>query len=136
MGRPGLQPGERTGRRQSHPGRHLQLDADRSPGAGVYTATVQVEDDGEPSLSDSQVFTITVNEVNAAPVVMVGSDTILDEGSILTRGGSFADPDNAQTWSAIVDYGMAPDSRPWPWILVRPSHSTTLTATMGFIPSP
>ena len=66
---------------------------------------MRVEDDGAPPLSDSQTFTITVNEVNLAPVVTVGSNAVLDEGNALIRSGSFTDPDNDQTWSASVDYG-------------------------------
>ncbi len=74
-------------------------------GPGVYPVTVWVVDDGAPPLSDSQTFTITVDEVNLAPVVTVGPNATLDEGRTFTRNGSFTDPDNGQTWSASVYYG-------------------------------
>lgn len=38
-------------------------------GPGVYPITLRVTDDGSPTLSATQTFTITVNEVNAIPTV-------------------------------------------------------------------
>src|SRR2546421_4548701 len=38
-------------------------------GPGVYTVTTVVTDDGLPPLSATNSFTVTVNEVNSAPVL-------------------------------------------------------------------
>jgi len=38
-------------------------------GPGSYPITVRVTDDGTPNLSDSELITVTVNEVNVAPVL-------------------------------------------------------------------
>ena len=42
--------------------------------------------------------------VLTAPIVDVGPDATLPEGSAFTRAGSFSDP-GSQTWTARVDYG-------------------------------
>lgn len=53
-------------------------------GPGVYTFDIVVTDDGSPNLTDAETITITVGEVNAAPVAegiptqsVVGSETVL-----------------------------------------------------------
>src|SRR5204863_7745220 len=38
-------------------------------GPGTNTFTVRVVDNGSPALSDTNTFTVTVNEVNSAPVL-------------------------------------------------------------------
>ncbi|MBI4325219.1 MAG: putative Ig domain-containing protein, partial [Chloroflexi bacterium] len=40
-------------------------------GPGVHTLTVTVSDNGSPPLSDSETITVTVNEVNTAPVLSI-----------------------------------------------------------------
>ena len=40
---------------------------------GTYTVTFTATDDGVPVLSDSEIITITVNEVNLAPIITVPS---------------------------------------------------------------
>src|SRR5262249_56618622 len=40
-----------------------------SQGGSVYNVTVVVTDNGTPVLTDSKTFSITVNEVNSAPVL-------------------------------------------------------------------
>lgn len=71
-------------------------------GPGVYSATVRVTDNGLPPLSDSAVVTITVGELNQAPVLAaIGSRTI-DELTLLTftAGATDADlPANTLTFS-------------------------------------
>ncbi len=54
-------------------------------GPGVYTVTVRVTDDGSPALDDAETITITVNEVNVAPVAN-GDAYSVDEGATLTVG--------------------------------------------------
>lgn len=70
--------------------------------AGEYRVTLAVADDdggvGEAAL------TLLVTGTNLAPEVEAGGDAALDEGSALTRTGSFRDPDST-AWSGSVDYG-------------------------------
>ncbi len=62
-------------------------------GPGVYTATVTVSDDAPSPLSDSQIFAITVSEVNQAPVLAsVGPQTVI-QGELLTVNVSATDGD-------------------------------------------
>ena len=70
---PALRPGRIDRRRD----RRLQLDADRGARAlARTTSTVRVTDNGAPALSDFETFTITVNEVNVAPVLAaIGNKT-------------------------------------------------------------
>ncbi len=42
---------------------------------------------------------------NTAPVVAAGADAVAFVGSDFSRSGSFADPDERQTWLATVDFG-------------------------------
>ncbi len=50
--------------------------------AGVYTFTVKVCDDATPALCDEQVVTLTVTEVNAAPVAQAQSVTTPEDTAI------------------------------------------------------
>ena len=63
--------------RQQH--RCLQLDADRGAGRSTPSVTITVTDDGTGNLVDSETFTITVNEVNVAPVLDPIGDQSVDE---------------------------------------------------------
>jgi len=48
-------------------------------GPGVYDVTVRVTDDGTPNLDDFEIITITVNEVDTAPVLAsIGDGTIVE----------------------------------------------------------
>jgi hypothetical protein len=73
-------------------------------------ATVQLYFD-LASFAGNEAATVTIDNValisgtNTTPQVDVGADVALQEGSILTRRGSFADPDDAETWSGTVNYG-------------------------------
>ena len=57
------------------------MDSDRGAGAGVYVVTVVVTDDGSPAGGDSQPITITVGEVNQAPVLGAVGAQAGDEGT-------------------------------------------------------
>ena len=77
---PDFQPGCRCSDRRDDQcdDRRLQLDPDREPGRRVsYNVTVRVTDNGSPALSDSETISITVNEVNVAPVLAaIGNRTV------------------------------------------------------------
>ena len=46
-----------------------------------------VTDDGTPNLSDSETITVTVNEVNVAPVLDAVGDQTVDEQTLLIVHG-------------------------------------------------
>jgi hypothetical protein len=73
-------------------------------GPGSYTFTVKVADNGTPSLSDEETITVTVNEVNQAPVVAAVPDKTVDELQLLTFTASATDADlpaNGITFSLV-----------------------------------
>ena len=68
-------------------------------GPGSYTFDVVVTDDGTPTLSDSETITVTVDEVNVAPVLDPVGDQTIDEGVELTFAATATDPDVPSTLS-------------------------------------
>ena len=62
-------------------------------GPGAYLATIRVTDNGSPPASASETITITVNEVNTAPVLPAIADKVVDEGTQLTFTVSATDAD-------------------------------------------
>jgi PKD repeat protein len=62
-------------------------------GPGVYTITVRVTDDGVPPLDDFETLTITVIEVNQAPVLAAIGDQSGDEGTLISFTASATDAD-------------------------------------------
>ena len=62
-------------------------------GPGSYSISVQVADDGAPALSASQSFSVTVNEVNQAPVLSAIGSVVVDEGNAVSVQASASDPD-------------------------------------------
>jgi len=71
-------------------------------GPGDYAVTVRVTDDGTPALDDSEAITITVREVNAAPVLgPIGDRTVVVNGRLVfTATASDGDvPSNTLTFS-------------------------------------
>ncbi|MCX2983457.1 hypothetical protein EYC98_21590, partial [Halieaceae bacterium IMCC14734] len=78
-------------------------------GPGSYDITVRVTDDGAPALDDTRTFTITVTEVNGAPLLVAIGNVYVDQQSILTFAATATDADqpaNGLTFS--LDAG-APD---------------------------
>ncbi len=74
-------------------------------GPGSYPVTVIVTDNGTPALSDSELITITVNEVNQAPVLNAIGDKAGDELALLTFTADAIDGDvPAQT----LTYSLGP----------------------------
>jgi len=73
-------------------------------GPGTYTFTVRVTDDGTPALSDEDAITVTVNEVNRAPVLAaIPAKSVLWDFA-LSFTASATDPDvpvNTLTYSLV-----------------------------------
>ena len=65
---------------------------------GTAQITVTVTDDGSGMLSDSEIFTLTVNAVSDAPVLSLIGDQATDEDNTLAGiAVNFTDPDAADT---------------------------------------
>ena len=62
-------------------------------GPGGYTFDVVVTDDGTPNRSHSETITVTVNEVNLAPVLPAIGNQNVDENSLLSFSAAAFDPD-------------------------------------------
>ena len=62
-------------------------------GPSTNIITIKVTDNGAPPASDQQSFTITVREVNSAPVLAAISNFTIDEGSQLTFTNIATDSD-------------------------------------------
>jgi len=62
-------------------------------GPGTYSFTVRVTDNGIPFRSATQRVTVSVAEVNRAPVLPALSDRTVDEGVQLTMDARATDPD-------------------------------------------
>ncbi|MBI4660184.1 MAG: hypothetical protein HY735_15195 [Verrucomicrobia bacterium] len=89
-----------------------------SQGGQTHSFTVIVTDNGTnpPNLSDGETFTVTVNEVNLAPVSSI--DSIMDDvgrvisesdsvfvGQTISLTGSFTDHDQPDSHTAAIDWG-------------------------------
>ena len=73
-------------------------------GPGLYTFTVRVTDDGVPPLQDQQSVTVTVDEVNVAPVLAGVGDWTVDEQTLLAFTATATDvdlPANALAFSLV-----------------------------------
>ena len=87
-----------------------------SQGGLTPSVTVTVTDDGTGSLVDSETFTITVNDVNVAPVLGAIGDQSVDEGATLSFTATATDSDlpaDTLTFSldaASLALGMTIDS--------------------------
>jgi hypothetical protein len=62
-------------------------------GPGSFTFTVRVEDNGTPARSDTQSFTVTVNEVNQAPILQEIGDQSIHYGIPLSMMAVASDAD-------------------------------------------
>ncbi len=74
------------------------------------------------------VFTVMIIDVNECPVLVVGDDLWISEGQALIRGASFTDPDDADSWTASVDFGDGTGPTP---LIVAPDKSFALSHTYG-----
>jgi hypothetical protein len=73
-------------------------------GPGVYNVTVRVTDNGSPVLSHTNSFTVTVNEVNLAPVLAVVPNATIHAGTTYRHTLSATDADlpaNTLTYSLV-----------------------------------
>jgi hypothetical protein len=120
-------------------------------GPSVNAVRVRVADNGNPSLSTTNGFTVTVREVNQAPVLAAVSNQALNEGSqlVVQLNGSDADlPANTLTYgvaSGPAGMSVGADGR-LTWtpteaqgpstnvvqVFVRDSGSPSLSTTNGF----
>src|SRR5437667_4051055 len=74
-------------------------------GPGVYPVTVTATDNGSPVLAGSASFSITVNEVNSAPVVTNPGNQTVNELATLAFTATATDSDapaNTITWSLTL----------------------------------
>ncbi len=79
-------------------------------GPAVHSVTVRVTDNGTPSLDHFETITITVAEVNQAPILAAIGDQSVGEGSLLTLMVSAIDPDSpANNLSFSLDSGRRPE---------------------------
>jgi cold shock CspA family protein len=89
---------------------------------GAHTFNVIVTDNGSPVLADSETITVTVNEINRAPVLGPVGNRVVDETTPLSFTAAAGDPDlpaNALTYSlaGAVPVGAAinPGSGAFTW---------------------
>ena len=68
---------------------------DEAQGPSTNTVTVRVLDDGAPSLSTTNSFTLTVNETNSAPTLTLPADQTINELVLWTTNATAADADSA-----------------------------------------
>lgn len=77
-------------------------------GPGVYSVTVRVTDNGLPApLNDTETFSVTVNEVNAPPVLNPIGNRVGSEGAPVTFVATASDSDSpaAQSLTFSLDPG-------------------------------
>jgi hypothetical protein len=90
-------------------------------GPGDFTFTVHVSDNGSPNLNDEEAITITVTEINTAPVLASIGNKVGDEGTAMTFTASAADndlPANTLTFSlesAPAGATIDPDTGAFTW---------------------
>jgi uncharacterized repeat protein (TIGR01451 family) len=100
-------------------------------GPGAYTATVRV---GDGELDDSETITITVNEVNTAPVLAAIGDKSAAELTLLTFTATATDTDvPAQTLTFTLDAGSVGNITPggaFTWTPGEAQGPGTYTATV------
>src|SRR5206468_3019056 len=71
----------------------ISFTPDESQGPAVYTITTIVTDDGTPSLSATNSFTVTVNEINSAPRLITATNCTINELTTLTVTNTASDTD-------------------------------------------
>ncbi|HYW79611.1 MAG TPA: putative Ig domain-containing protein, partial [Thermoguttaceae bacterium] len=107
-------------------------------GPGLYQVTVRVTDDGTPALSDTQAFTITVDEENLAPTLAPITDQTIVEGQTLLVQAVATDADlpaNALTYQIELGLqaGMAidPQTGQFTWTPAETHGPGTYAVTIG-----
>jgi hypothetical protein len=75
-------------------------------GPGVYGITIRVTDNGTPNQNDSETISVTVNEVNVAPMLLPIGNRTVDEATLLTFTALASDSDvPANTFTFTLDEG-------------------------------
>jgi hypothetical protein len=75
-------------------------------GPGVYSVTIRVTDSGSPLMSDSEMISITVNEMNTPPVLAPIGNKVVAEVALVTFTASATDSDvPAQALTYSLDAG-------------------------------
>ena len=108
-----------------------------SQSPGTHTIVVRVTDNGTPSLSDTETFTVTVTGTNQAPVLSPISDQTVAEGSTLALTAIATDPDiPADTLTYSLDTGFPsgahinPTTGQFTWTPDEPQGPGTHTITV------
>ncbi len=86
----------------------ITFSPDESQGPGAYTIITLVTDDGSPRLGVTNSFTVTVNEVNTAPVLAAQPDRTINalDALVVTNAAIDADlPANTITYKLLVAPG-------------------------------
>ncbi len=89
---------------------------------GSYHVTFTATDDGDPAQSDSETITITVNEVNEAPVLATIGNQYVNEGVSLAFAVSASDPDLPANMLSFLALDLPkgavfdPDTRMFSWV--------------------
>ncbi|EEF62143.1 putative Ig domain-containing protein [Pedosphaera parvula] len=112
-----LDPGAPTGMTINSSSGAITWTPTEAQGPNVYPITVRVTDNGSPSLFATQNFNVTVNEVNTAPVLSLGTSgtmvTLIDDfetedpgadsGTVMFRVANYSG-----STSAFVDPAVTP----------------------------
>lgn len=77
-------------------------------GPGSHSVTIIVTDKGSPPMSDSEIITVTVNEVNVAPVLADIGNRNASEETLLTFTVSATDTDNPANTITLSATGVPP----------------------------
>ena len=106
-------------------------------GPSTNTVTIRVTDNGPPPLSDFKTITITVLDVNTAPVLASLPNRTVDEGTLLSFTASATDTDlPAQTLTYTLDAGapagasIAPATGGFTWTPTLAQGPSTNTVTI------
>ena len=109
-------------------------------GPGSYTFDVVVTDDGTPNLNDFETITVTVNEVNVAPVLGAVGDQTTDEQTLLTFTATATDADipvNTLTFSLSgepVGASIDPNTGVFSWTPTEAQGGLTPSVTVTVRP--
>jgi hypothetical protein len=91
----------------------ITFTPDEGQGPGVYELTTVATDNGTPPLSATNTITVTVNEVNSAPVLPAQSNLTVNAGATVTVTNSATDSDlpaNRLTYTLFGPSGAAIDT--------------------------
>ena len=81
-----------------------------SDGPGNFDVTIRVTDDGEFLLDDFETFTVTVNEINSAPTLVVPPTVLVEENTQFVTGGLIEDEDSSPQSIALSIAGSGADN--------------------------